>query len=97
MLVIWVPPRVSRERERRALRKSLRSGDGVALAYLANRAVAGRLFRELRTASDDPVADLAAGRYEALAALELEHLALASTSWLPPPGGRRPRGASSPG
>ncbi len=58
----------------------MKSGDGVALAYLANRAVAGRLFRELRTASDDPVADLAAGRYEALARLELEHLALAS--WL---------------
>ena len=82
VLVAWIPPRVSRERERRALRRSLKSGDGVALAYLANRAVAGRLFRELRSASDDPVADLAAGRYEALAALELEHLALASRSWL---------------
>jgi hypothetical protein len=40
--------------------------------------VATRLFRELRKASDDPVADLAAGRYEALAALELDHLALGS-------------------
>ena len=57
----------------------MRSDDGVALAYLANRAVASRLFRELRTASNDPVADLAAGRYEALAALELEHLAIASS------------------
>lgn len=87
VLAVWIPPRVSRERERRALRRSLKGGDGVALAYLAHRAVAGRLFRELRTASDDPVADLAAGRYEALAALELEHLALASTSWLPRPAG----------
>jgi hypothetical protein len=87
VLAVWIPPRMSRERERRALRRSLKSGDGVALAYLANRAVAGRLFRELRTASDDPVADLAAGRYEALAALELEHLALGSTSWLPRPAG----------
>ncbi|MET1012249.1 MAG: hypothetical protein ABWY83_07695 [Actinomycetota bacterium] len=85
VLAVWIPPRMSRERERRELRRSLKSGDGVALAYLANRAVAGRLFRELRTASDDPVADLAAGRYEALAALELEHLALGSTSWLPRP------------
>ncbi|HUF60150.1 MAG TPA: hypothetical protein VMR89_11860 [Actinomycetota bacterium] len=76
ILAVWVPPRVSRERERRALRKSLASDDRVALAYLANRAVATRLFRELRNASDDPVADLAAGRYEALAALEMEHLAL---------------------
>jgi hypothetical protein len=51
------------------------------MAFLANRAVATRLFRELRTASDDPVADLAAGRYEALAALELDHLALGSRRW----------------
>ena len=78
ILAVWVPPRVSRERERRALRKSLESDDRVALAYLANRAVATRLFRELRNASDDPVADLAAGRYEALAALELDHLSLGS-------------------
>jgi len=78
ILALWVPPRVSRERERHALRKSLKSDDRVALAYLANRAVATRLFRELRKASDDPVADLAAGRYEALAALELDHLSLGS-------------------
>jgi hypothetical protein len=76
ILAVWVPPRVSRERERRALRKSLGSDDRIALAYLANRAVATRLFRELRKATDDPVADLAAGRYEALAALEMDHLAL---------------------
>jgi hypothetical protein len=78
ILAFWVPPRVSRERERRALRKSLASDDRIALAYLANRAVATRLFRELRKASDDPVADLTAGRYEALAALEMDHLALGS-------------------
>jgi hypothetical protein len=78
ILALWVPPRVSRERERHALRKSLKSDDRIALAYLAHRAVATRLFRELRKASDDPVADLAAGRYEALAALELDHLALGS-------------------
>lgn len=78
ILALWVPPRVSRERERRALRKSLESDDRIALAYLANRAVATRLFRELRKASDDPVADLAAGRYEALAALEMDHLSLGS-------------------
>ena len=90
ILALWVPPRVSRERERHALRKSLKSGDQVALAYLANRAVATRLFRELRRASDDPVADLAAGRYEALAALELEHLSLGSLR-------RRPAPAEDPG
>jgi hypothetical protein len=85
ILALWVPPRVSRERERHALRKSLKSGDRVALAYLANRAVATRLFRELRKASDDPVADLEAGRYEALAALELEHLSLGSLRRRPAP------------
>jgi len=78
ILALWVPPRVSRERERHAIRKSLKSDDRIALAYLANRAVATRLFRELRKASDDPVADLAAGRYEALAALELDRLSLGS-------------------
>jgi hypothetical protein len=81
VLALWVPPRVSRERERHALRKSLKAKDGSALAYLANRAVATRLFRELRTASDDPVGDLAAGRYESLAALELDHLALGTGRW----------------
>jgi len=81
ILAIWVPPRVARERERRALRRSLRSGDGVALAYLANRAVASRSFRELRATSDDPVADLTAGRHEALAAVELDHLALRTRPW----------------
>jgi len=81
VLALWVPPRVSRERERHALRRSLKAGDGTAMAFLANRAVATRLFRELRKASYDPVADLAAGRYEALAALELDHLALGSRRW----------------
>ena len=91
ILLLWVPPRVSRERERHALRKSLKSDDRIALAYLANRAVATRLFRELRKASDDPVADLAAGRYEALAALELDHLALGTIRRRP----ARTRGRSS--
>jgi hypothetical protein len=81
ILALWVPRRVARDRERRALRRSLRSGDGVALAYLANRAVASRSFRELRAASDDPMADLTGGRYEALAALELDHLALRTRPW----------------
>ena len=90
ILALWVPPRVSRERERHALRKSLKSDDRVALAYLANRAVATHLFRELRKASDDPVADLAAGRYEALAALELEHLSLGTIR-------QRPARAHEPG
>jgi hypothetical protein len=76
IVALWLPPRVSRERERHALRTSLRRGDGAALAYLANRAVATRGFRELRAVSDDPIADLAAGRHEALASLELRHLAL---------------------
>ncbi len=81
ILALWVPPRVSRERERHALRASLEKDDRIALAYLANRAVATRLFRELRTASEDPVGDLRAGRYEALAALELDHLHLRTKRW----------------
>jgi hypothetical protein len=76
ILALWVPPRISRERQRRALGRSLKRREGAALASLANRAVATRLFRELRAVSDDPVGDLAAGRYESLASLELDHLAL---------------------
>jgi hypothetical protein len=79
VLVLWVPPRVSRERERRALTRSLRAGDGLAMAYLANRAVATRGFRELQRTSADPVGDLTSGRHEALAKLELDHLALRPT------------------
>lgn len=89
ILAVWVPPRVSRERERRALRRSLRSGDRVALAYLANRAVGSRGFRELLAVSDDPIRDLAAGRYEDLASLELDHLGF--------PARRQLRGASADG
>jgi hypothetical protein len=82
ILALWLPPRISRERERRALRRSLRGEDGAALGYLANRAVATRGFRELLAVSDDPVRDLAAGRYEQLASLELDHLALRRRRWL---------------
>jgi hypothetical protein len=81
ILAVWIPPRVSRERERHALRRSLRSGDDAALGYLANRAVASRGFRELLAVSDDPVRDLASGRYEGLASLELDHLALRRWAW----------------
>jgi hypothetical protein len=80
IMAVWVPPRVSRERERHALRASLRRADGAALAYLANRAVATRGFRELLAVSDDPIADLAAGRHEALASLEMKHLSLRSAT-----------------
>jgi hypothetical protein len=76
VLALWVPPRVARERERRALRRSLRSADGGAIAFLAQRAVSTRLFSELIEVSDDPVGDLRAERYEALATLELDHLGL---------------------
>jgi hypothetical protein len=76
ILALWVPPRVARERERPALRRALRGPDDRAIAYLAHRAVSTRLFSELVAVSDDPVADLQAGRYDALAALELDHLSL---------------------
>jgi hypothetical protein len=88
ILALWVPPRVARERERHSLRRSLRSQDGAALGYLANRAVATRSFRELLAVSDDPVHDLSEGHYEALASLELDHLALGTKRWLPKPGAR---------
>ncbi|HET9671894.1 MAG TPA: hypothetical protein VFQ40_03490 [Actinomycetota bacterium] len=92
VLAAWVPPRVARERERRALRRSLRSDDPVALGYLANRALASRGFRELTAVSDDPLGDLRAGRYRGLASLELDHLGLQRRRRpLARPVGRTPR------
>jgi hypothetical protein len=88
IVAVWVPPRVARERERHALRRSLRTRDGAALGYLAHRAVATRGFRELLAVSDDPARDLAAGRYDALASLELDHLSL-RRRWLLPRDGER--------
>jgi hypothetical protein len=76
ILALWVPPRFARERERRALRRSLRTADGGAIAFLAQRAVSTRLFSELIAVTDDPVGDLRAERYEALATLELDHLGI---------------------
>jgi hypothetical protein len=89
ILAVWVPPRVARERERHALRRSLRTRDGAGLGYLAHRAVATRGFRELLAVSDDPARDLAAGRYDALASLELDHLSLRRRWLLPRDGERR--------
>jgi hypothetical protein len=88
ILAVWLPPRVARERERHALRRSLRARDGAALGYLAHRAVVTRGFRELLEVSDDPARDLAAGRFEALASLELVHLSLHRHRLLPGDGER---------
>jgi hypothetical protein len=82
-LARYVPPRVRWMREAGAATRLRLDGDDLHLFAL--RAVANRPLDELRRASEDPGGDLAAGRYEALAELELRALGLDGR------GGRRSR------
>lgn len=73
-LVRYVPGRVRWVREATAATQ-LRDG-GVDLRLFALRALANTPLSELRRISADPAGDYAAGRYEALAAVELGSLGL---------------------
>ena len=74
----YLPLRLRRRRERRALRWMVAQdpGDGQLEALLARRAVDTLGLRELRAVSPAPLADLEAGRHAALAAAELRRLGL---------------------
>jgi hypothetical protein len=77
VLVIYLPERIAFERDRRAIRRALLSGDDATLdEVLALRAVAGLPYHRLRAASGEPGAELAAGRYARLADIELARLGL---------------------
>jgi hypothetical protein len=75
-LAIWVPVRVARERERSSIRRGLGADDAAMLAYLAHAAVTSRPFPELLAVTNDPMGDLEAHRFRALASLQLERLEL---------------------
>jgi hypothetical protein len=77
VLLLWLPPRLRWAREAAAAAR-LRD-DHADLHLFALRAVARRPLRQLRLVTDDPAGALAAGRYEALAALELQALGLRAT------------------
>jgi hypothetical protein len=73
----YLPPRLRRVRERRALREALRrDGRERVERYLAHRAVDELSYRELRRVTDDPWRDLLAGRYGGLAAAQFERLGI---------------------
>jgi len=71
-LVLYVPARVAGARERRELARAVARGrDPWVDELLARRALVHLPLRRLRKISDDPLADLAAGRHAELAAAEL--------------------------
>ncbi len=75
---MYLPNRLTRGREVRALRRRLRGGamDAPLQAYLARRAVDVLPYQQLRTVTDDPTGDLQDGRHDALARAELARLGL---------------------
>lgn len=75
---MYLPNRLGRAREVRALRRRLRARpmDGSLETYLARRAVDWLPYDQLRTLSEDPAGDLRDGRHGALAEAELVRLGL---------------------
>jgi hypothetical protein len=89
LLMLYVPGRVSRSREIRAIRRAIRdSGADPALqSFLADRAVHRIPFHILQRERPDPWRDVELGRYRALAEAELRRMGI--TVRVPPirPGG----------
>jgi hypothetical protein len=71
LLAVYLPPRIGLQRERRVLRAA-----GVSDELLARRALVHLPLHQLVRVSADPLGDVAAGRYEALAGAERERLGL---------------------
>lgn len=78
LLGLYAPLRVTWAREARAVRRALAAGsaDPVLKEFLARRAVLNLPYQELRAVSPDPFRDLEEGRFDELAARELERLGL---------------------
>ena len=76
LVIGYLPPRLGRAGEARALRRLLRDGDGDPALdrFLAHRAAEALSYRELRRISPKPWRDLEEGRYEALADAELDRV-----------------------
>ena len=77
-LLFYLPLRLPWRRDVRAIQAALDRdpADPVLQRYLAERAIEGLPYDRLRNLSDDPWRDLAEGKAERLAALELERLGL---------------------
>lgn len=93
-LVRYLPERVRWVRDAEAAKRLVVSGADLRL--FAIRAVANRPLHELRRVSRDPGADLAAGRFDRLAALELAELGLRPPVPRPGPDAPGPHGVRVP-
>lgn len=82
LLLLYLPPRLSRELELRSLRQALRegAGDPTLERFLAERAAQNLPYRELRRISLHPWRDLEEGRYRELAKAELKRAGLPATA-----------------
>lgn len=77
MLLLYLPDRIGVARDRRAVGRAAARGLTPELArVLAARAAVHLPLEELRKLTDDPYADLAAGRNDALAQAELRRLGI---------------------
>lgn len=75
VLLVYLPLRIQRRREARAVARLVRQGDVLeAQRLLAHRAVSNLSFHRLEALSDDPWQDLDDERYDVLAAAELRRL-----------------------
>ena len=93
LLGLYAPLRITWTREARAVRRAVAAGsaDPVLMEFLARRAALNLPYQELRAISADPFRDLEEGRFDALAARELERLGLRGrTVSSPGEAGRRP-------
>jgi hypothetical protein len=82
LLGLYLPLRLTWSRDARAVRGALRRqpGDALLAEFLARRAVLNFPYERLLSVSSSPFRDLEEGRFDALAALELERLGIAPAS-----------------
>src|SRR4051794_21653119 len=82
LLGLYLPLRLTWSRDARAVRAALRTrpADPLLTEFLARRAVANFPYERLLSVSSRPFRDIEEGRFDALAALELERLGIAPAS-----------------
>ncbi len=84
ILAVWIPARLSLERERASLNAALRADERGVWEYLALQAADDMSFRDLRRISVDPWEDIRQGRFEQLAQVEIDRLGLTVAAGEPP-------------
>ena len=87
LLALYVPLRVSQEREARAFRRALRAGvdDAAFREFLAQRAVQNLPYHRLREITENPWRDLREGRFRTLSDAELRRVGVLAQRRPPEP------------